>query len=86
MRGRASSVFQALDNGQPGGTRLIRVTSGQTLAKCWPDDPYANAPIDNILLSDGLLGDQGLEVGRVAYDRKLSDHCPLQARLVLGTK
>lgn len=81
-----TSMFQALDNGQPGGTRLVRVTSGQAPVKCWPDDPYANAPIDNILLSSRLLGDQGIEVARIAYDRKLSDHCPLQARLILGRK
>lgn len=78
-----TSVFRAIDDGQPGGMRMVRATSGMSPVKCWPTDTHAAEPIDNILVSDKLLGAQHIRASRVVYGTELSDHCPLQAKIVM---
>jgi 5'-nucleotidase (lipoprotein e(P4) family) len=86
--GKALNIWPEIDDGEPAGADLMRVTQGQRFRSCRADDPYREY-IDDVILGRELARRVvKRSFVRVTYDavddaRWLSDHCPVGVDLAL---
>ncbi len=87
--GRPLNIWPEIDDGDPAGADLTRVTQGQRFKRCSKNDPYREY-IDDVILGRELARRMvKRSFIRVTYDdadsseRWLSDHCPVGIELEL---
>ncbi|MCB1625169.1 MAG: endonuclease/exonuclease/phosphatase family protein [Pseudomonadales bacterium] len=85
-----TSLWAAIDDGEPAGADLINAADGERFVNCSPSQAFSGY-IDYIVLGESLA--QRRVAGsfeRVTYSaldatrRKLSDHCPVAIRLTMA--